>query len=97
MRNLNHQITRTRGNPYLVSDQAILNRWKLTLINNDNEAHDIVGRSPELQMGKTLVPVGEERELSMTVPGKGPGKYRAFCTIHPGMILDVTAVEPASE
>jgi cytochrome c oxidase accessory protein FixG len=31
------QITRTRGKPYLVNEQAILNRWKLTLINKRNQ------------------------------------------------------------
>ena len=36
-RPFNAQITRTRGNPYLVNDQAILNRWKLTIINKRNQ------------------------------------------------------------
>jgi cytochrome c oxidase accessory protein FixG len=36
-RSFTAQMTRTRGNPYLVNDQAILNRWKLTLINKRNQ------------------------------------------------------------
>lgn len=70
----------------------VCSRVTLTIVNTDSEAHDIAGRSPELQLPKTVVPGGGRVDVTFEVPGRGPGRYRAFCTVHPGMILDILAV-----
>ncbi len=69
-------------------------RVTLTIVNTDSESHDIAGRSPELGLPKTVVPGAGTVDVTFEVPGRGAGRYRAFCTIHPGMILDIVAVAP---
>ena len=96
-RPINAQITRTRGNPYLVNEQSILNRWKLTLINKRNQPTtftvSLEGAPDGLRMSGIDGPVefeaGREDELSVVflwdrTQYTGPAEFTVLIHGEPG-------------
>ena len=72
-RPINANLVRMRGNPYLVNDRAVLNRFKLNLINKRNQPVTFTVTLEEAPEGVTMsgidesvvFPAGKEDELSL--------------------------------
>ncbi len=62
---------------------------RFTISNRDSFAHNFV--SPQAGIGERVIVGGATAEVIWTAPTRS-GTYRAQCTYHPGMVVDI-AVE----
>ena len=61
-------------------------RVRFVITNRDGFAHNFV--SPQANIGERVIAGGATQSLVWTAPARR-GTYRAQCTYHPGMVLDI--------
>ena len=59
---------------------------RFVITNRDGFAHNFV--STEAGIGERVIAAGATQSIVWTAPGR-TGTYRAQCTYHPGMVLDI--------
>jgi cytochrome c peroxidase len=69
---------------------ALTSGGVLEIVNDDNTAHNIRIDSPELRLNSGIQDPGQAVSWRMTKPGR----FVAFCGIHPRMRLEVTVAAP---